>query len=335
MHKAKQAALLSVLTLPIFMPLSYADHPSTTFGANQAGPLITIPASGIGAGTWSTGLRTERINFSPLSDTVLQQAAHNAEDIHSVDSLTTHYISLAYGVSETLTLGLTIPYVNRKAIRSGELHAGHAEVHAHQDVSGMGDSTLLALYQLSPLNSTNTKFALLAGLQLPTGDDDISEAGTLLEGEFQPGSGTWHPMIGIAASRTLGLGNIDANLLYLHTREGSQHTLIGNLLNYNLAWSYRFKMETPSDDHDHSSHQHIDWDAILELNGELRAKNEAYETKSAHSGGNLIYLSPGIRVTLADKWHLYTSLSIPVLDDSNGTQADIDYRTNIGLSASF
>ncbi|PCI12432.1 MAG: hypothetical protein COB71_08975 [Thiotrichales bacterium] len=79
---------------------------------------------------------------------------------------------------------------------------------------------------------------------------------------------------------------------------------------------------------EHSSHQHIAGDTILELNGKRRAKNEAHETRSAHSGGNLIDLSPGVRITLANRWNLYTSLSIPVLDDSNGTQVDVDCRTN-------
>ncbi len=323
------------LTLPITSPAAFADHPSTAFGVNQAGPLITIPAAALPAGKWSAGLRTERLTFSPLSDTVLEQAALDDEDIHSVDSLTTHYASLAYGVTDRFTLGLTLPYISREGIRAGELHLGTPEVHAHQEADGLGDATLLGQYQLASSDPANITLGMLFGIQLSTGDDQVAEAGSLLEAEFQPGSGTWHPMIGVAASKRIGNSNLDANLLYLHSREGSQQSRIGSLLNYNIAWSHRINSETVDEGHDHNSHRHIDWDLVMELNGELRDKTEAHHHKEAHSGGNLIYLSPGARLTIADRFNLHASIGIPVLDDSHGTQADVDYRTNIGLSLSF
>ncbi len=323
------------LTLATASPTVYADHPSATFGASQAGPLITIPATALPAGKWSTALRTERLSFSPLSDTVLEQAALDNEDIHSVDSLATHYASLAYGVTDRFTLGLTIPYISREGIRAGELHDATPEVHTHQDADGLGDATLLGQYLLPPADAKNITLGLLFGVQLATGDDQVKEAGSLVDAEFQPGSGTWHPMFGLAASKRIGNSNLDANLLYLHTREGSQETRIGTLINYNLAWSYRFNTEPVEDDHNHDDHQHLTWDAIIELNGELRGKNESHHHKEDHSGGNLVYLTPGARLTISEKFSLYASIGIPVIDDSNGIQADVDYRTNIGLGVSF
>ncbi len=335
MNLLTPSACLLALTLPIAVPTAFADHPSTAFGVNQAGPLITIPAAALPSGKWSAGLRTERLTFSPLSDAVLEQAALDDEDIHSVDSLTTHYASLAYGVTDSLTLGITVPYISRKGIRAGELHLGTPEVHAHQEADGLGDATLLGQYQFASSDPSNVAIGMLFGIQLSTGDDQVKEEGSLLEAEFQPGSGTWHPMIGLTASKRIGNSNLDANLLYLHTREGSQETRIGSLLNYNIALSHRIKSETPDEGHDHNSHRHVSWDLIMELNGELRDKTEAHHHEEAHSGGNLVYLSPGVRLTIADRFNFHTSLGIPVLDDSHGTQGDVDYRTNIGLGVSF
>lgn len=335
MDKTDRIARLLGLVLPLSSLSVFADHPSAAFGTNQAGPLITISAATLPAGKWSTGFRTERVTFSPLSATVLEQAALDDEEIHSVDSLTTHYASLAYGINDQLTIGVTIPYISRTGIREGELDEGNPEVHAHQKAAGLGDATLLAQYRLKQPSDSNTQIGILLGMQLPTGDDNIEEAGVPVGGEFQPGSGTWQPMIGISASRTIGNSSLDTNLLYLHTREGSQYTRIGRLLNYNVAWSRRFSSETSGKNHDHSDHLHVRWDAVIELNGALRAKNEVRNLKEAHSGGNLIYFSPGIRLVVADRWNLHVSIGIPVLDDPNGTQADVDYRTNIGFGMSF
>lgn len=335
MNKSKYKQCLLALIFPLSSTAVLADHPSSAFGVNQAGPLITIPVAALPTGKWSAALRTEHLSLSPLSDAVLEQAALDGEDIHSVDSLTTHYVSLAFGVTERLTVGLTLPYINREGIREGELHGATPEVHAHQDVNGRGDMTLLAQYQLASPQPAETTLGVLFGVQLATGDDQVTEGSKLFEAEFQPGSGTWHPMIGLAASKRIGDSNLDANLLYLHTREGTQETRIGALINYNIAWSYRFGSNAEETDHDHNDHQHLTWDAIIELNGELRDKNESHHHKETHSGGNLVYLSPGARVTIADKLSLYASIGIPVFDDANGTQPEVDYRTNMGLSLGF
>lgn len=335
MNQKTRLRLLCCLALTVSALPASADHPSATFGAAQAGALITIPASKLDKGTWMAGFRTERIELSPLSDAILEQSALDGEAVHSVDSLVTHYAALAYGVSERLTLGLTIPYVSRDGVREGEIHTGIPEVHRHNTIEGTGDATLLSQYQLKP-GDTGTLYSVLLGVQLPTGDDEATDSGSHIEAEFQPGSGEWHPMFGISTSRPLGGGSLDANLLYLYTREGSHHTRIGSLLNYNIAWSKRFNNEQPDDtNHDHDDHTHITWDAIVELNGEWRAKNEAHHVKEQHSGGNLIYLSPGLRVSIAERLNLHASVGIPVFDNHNGKQADVDYRTNIGLSMSL
>lgn len=334
MSKIKRVALATGFILPFTSTLLLADHPTVAFGSNQAGPFTTIPASTLPAGTWSSGFRIERVSFSPLSASVLEQAALDSEDIHSVDSLATGYLSLAYGISEQLSIGVNIPRVARDGVREGELELGVPEVHKHSEISGLGDATLLGEFQLKSSRLAAIQYSVLFGVQLPTGDDEVEQEGKHIEAEFKPGSGTWHPLIGIAASRRIGAGSLDANLLYLHTRENSEHARNGALLNYNIAWSYRYSSE-PAQDHDHEEHYDLTWDTIIELNGELRGKSEAHGHKEAHSGGNLVYLSPGARLTIADTWNLNISIGIPLLNDANGTQADVDYRASIGVGVIF
>lgn len=334
MLKTNRTALVVWAILPLTPMQSLADHPSAAFSSNQAGPLITMPSSTLPAGTWSSGFRIEQLILSPLSDSVLEQAALDDNDIHSTDSLTAAYLSLAYGVTDRLTIGVNIPHVSREGVREGELEHGAPEAHEHDTIKGIGDVTLLGQYQLGKDTSTTTQFSLLLGIQLPTGDDKVEQDGRHIETEFQPGSGTWQPMIGATASRRIGGGSLDANFLYLHTQENSEHSRVGTLLNYNFSWSYRFSSDV-EESHSHDEHMHLTWDAIVELNGELRGKNEGHGGEEAHSGGNLVYLSPGVRLTLADTLNFSASIGLPILDDTNGIQPDVDYRTNIGIGLSF
>ncbi|ALP53288.1 hypothetical protein Tel_09030 [Candidatus Tenderia electrophaga] len=321
---------LSCSLAGLYCANAWGDHPSTTFGNINAGPLITIAAPPLAAGQWSLGLRLEHVEQNPLSAATLEQAALDDADIHSVDSLTTTFIGLGYGLSDRFTLGITLPYTRRSGLREGHLHGATPEVHRHNDAEGLGDMTLLGHYLLH--RSMAMDVALLAGVQLATGEDDVRDNGALLEAELQPGIGTWQPLLGVAVSRPLTQGALDANLLYRIGREGSQSFQPGDMLNYNLAWSLLLGHE---DGHPGQAAPHTDWSIVLELNGEWRDKDESAGLAAPHSGGNLIYVSPGVRAALPHQFSLFGSLSLPVLEDLNGTQSEPDYRLMVGISKGF
>ena len=43
--------------------------------------------------------------------------------------------------------------------------------------------------------------------------------------------------------------------------------------------------------------------------------------KEPNSGGNVVYLSPGIRYSL-DRWSAFASVGLPIVNEVNGVQAD-------------
>jgi len=53
-----------------------------------------------------------------------------------------------------------------------------------------------------------------------------------------------------------------------------------------------------------------------------------------NTGGTVIYLSPGVRVSV-DKWSSYVSLGIPVVNESNGIQPEPSWRIITGVSLAF
>jgi hypothetical protein len=75
-------------------------------------------------------------------------------------------------------------------------------------------------------------------------------------------------------------------------------------------------------------------DLVLELNGEWHDHQRIGGVSDPNSGGNVIYLSPGVRVSV-DKWSGFLSIGVPVVNDMNGVQAEPDWRVLTGVAVSF
>jgi len=331
MYRYRLLPLLVVFSLPGLQ--AHADHPTIAFGSEAAGPIGTIPTDPLPANTWSTGLRTEIVNFDRYSDSELAGfAAAGEEHIHSVDRLATVSASLAYGVTDDLTLSARLPYVDRQNIREGEIEDGEAEAHDHGDSSGIGDLSLLGQYRF--FERQTLAASVIAGVKAPTGKTDERDGGQKLDTEFQPGTGSWDWLFGGSVSVDAGSLGLHGNVLYNLTTEGSQDTEIGDAFFYNLGLVYGLSggHEEAHRGHDHS---HLKWDLMLELNGEYREKNDVDGENDVNTGGDVIFLSPGVRVSSSDQWSLFVSVGKSVYDDFNGRQTDVDYRLVGGLGFAF
>ena len=326
------AALVAGIASP-----AVADHPSLSVLGGPAGAVTTITALPLQHGDWSLGLRIEHLGIDAFSDAELLDLAARDEDVHSIDSLSRLSLGAAYGLTDNLTLGITLPYVSRKNIR--EAHhgtgTGPIEVEALGDAEGLGDASLYGLYRWRERSDGRQHSALVFGVKTPTGKDDVrSPEGELFEVELQPGSGSWDPFAGLAFTWLQQRSSIDASFVYRYATEGSQDTTLGDVFAYSAAYSYRV---SPASDHAHANggkqpHRHTAFDLLLELNGEWRGKDEVAGTSNANSGGNLIFLSPGLRYEFAGAWVASLSLGLPVVTDLNGFQTEPEYRVIGGIS---
>ena len=330
----KQHTLLS-MTLCGYSTLASADHPTVAFGAEDAGPISTISAMPMPAGAWGFGLRSEIINNDAFTTEQLEDfAATGLEGVHSIDRITSTSFSLSYGVSDNFSVNARLPYIKRENIRESEIEDGQPEAHTHGDSSGFGDLLVLGQYKVS--NNVKTDVSVQFGLKAPTGETDVQDKdGVRFETEFQPGSGSWDFLLGTAISKNINGFSYHANILYNKTTEGSQSTEIGDSLSYNAAITYRLGLD---DEHDHASHDHsnqeatgVTWDLLIELNGETRAKNEMSGFKDDNSGGSIVFLSPGVRVSSGTLGG-FISIGTPILENQNGKQTDIDTRIVAGIS---
>ena len=220
---------------------------------------------------------------------------------------------------------------------------GVGEVEVAGDASGLGDLRLFGQYRF--YHDAAQDLAVTAGVKTPTGTTDERETGGgLFETDHQPGSGSWDPFFGLAYNRSFGRTGFSANVLYTATTEGSQQTDLGDSFNYNLALSTRLFSAAEEEHHHHhhgdehhEHHEHLlDYlDVVLELNGDVRGRDAVMGIKDENTRGHLLYLSPGMRIGLAERWSLYASVGLPIVNDSNGIQSDPDYRVVGGISTSF
>ncbi|MFT7459591.1 MAG: hypothetical protein ACI909_002273 [Planctomycetota bacterium] len=125
----------------LFITLSYAtsvlaDHTSATFETGSAGAIVTQSGSTLPRGKWVIGLGMQFLSLDEIPDERLEQLGAAEEEVHSTASLLNLKGSIAYGVTDNLTVGLALPYVERTDVRE-----------AHHDMGG-GKLNLLAMPQV-------------------------------------------------------------------------------------------------------------------------------------------------------------------------------------------
>lgn len=337
--------LVLLMACSVFPRPAVADHPGGSFGTSTAGPIRTLTATPLGSGMKAVGLEMSYLRSNAFSDAQLERLADEHVHTHSTDALAQARLGFAYGITDRFTMGVDLPYIRRNNIREASHH--HAEgggavnrAVERGDAGGIGDANLLGTYQVVTSLEGDLSASMLFGARIPTGRTDVmGKEGELLEIGQQPGSGSWDPMLGAALSWQLDGVSVDANVLYRRATEGDRETDLGDHLLYNLALSWRLGGGTDGAEHDHHSHEHegagIDWDFVLELNGERQWEETIGGVEQADTAGNVVFLSPGIRATLPSEWSGYLSAGIPVHEDVERAHPEPDFRVIAGIGRAF
>lgn len=336
---------LAALALTLLIPfsVSHADHPGVGLGGGVAGPVTALSAVPMRQNAWGLGLRLEYQNLEKIPDRRLSELSEAHEHAHGMSSLSLVSLIGNHGITDDLTIGLSLPYLRRAGLREAEhIHGGPDTVNALGDSKGLGDLRLYAQYRFSGDSGGSRHSAAFLGIKAPTGEEhETGLGGHHGDGEFgaehQPGSGSWDGFIGLAHSRTLGVWSMHASLLYTVVAEGAQETDLGDSLSYDLAVIRRLGGEAHLHDDgvEHMHHGRVVWDAILELNGQWHEREKTAGVVEPNSGGDMIFLSPGLRATVDERWAVTLSLGMPVLSNPNGVHGEPDWRAIATIATGF
>jgi len=153
----------------------------------------------------------------------------------------------------------------------------------------------------------------------------------------------------LSLTQQIGKWSVDLNGLYSFVTEGTRHTDRGDIANYNAALSYRVPGGSGEDAGDHEGHSHshspkevaaphdhhdetaTTWDLILEANGDWRDQVRIGGVSEKNTGGNIIFLTAGTRVSLPSDWTTSLSVGIPAVNDPNGIQSEPALRMLFGI----
>lgn len=316
----------------------YAHHGGEGItGVGVAGPIITIPAYTLPKGLKYINLLNDYTNYNEFSNNKLMELDKRGEHIHSTAHLYTTSLGLGYGLTDNLTLGIRVPYVFRYGMR--DIH--DAEVGKRGNSIGIGDITFFGQYRFLKDEKHHLHAALISGLKIPSGVRRTKgRDGEIFEADEQPGSGSWDPLIGIAISKKVKGFSIDANGLYKFTTNGSQGSNLGDTATYNIAGSHRFlnngDFSFSKKNLESKLAQKISADGILELNGSWTQKpNTFHGFIDQNHGGNLVYISPGMRITYDRKWIWSASCGLPLIESLNGRAKAPSFRLVTGITRAF
>lgn len=335
-HSKKTSLALALSSaFAIYSGTVLADHGSLGFGIGTASPIITQPGVTLPSNMWAAGVITQFSSFDSASDQKLQDLKDSGNtDVHSVNTLLQPSVFAAYGLTDDLTLGLKVPYTLRSGIRSPDEDPDSKIINKQGDPSGFGDVSIFSQYRFFHSADNLNHAALTLGLKTPTGQTALTNnQGTNFETHHQPGSGSWNPSAGLSFTRVMGSFSFDTNVLYTVATKGAQGTDLGDNFGYNLALSYAFG--APARNAFFAASNNAPWTAVLELNGEWQGYQKTAGLKDPNSGGNIVFISPGVRYSGGKNWNTALSVGAPIVKDFNGYQTPPDYRITYRFVVAF
>jgi hypothetical protein len=242
----------------------------------------------------------------------------NAE--RELETHLTQQYSLYFSVSPRFSIGAFVPIAKRHSEQLnevGNLVTGNE--------FGLADVSLLLRYKALVAHDIETTsiISLAAGVKLPTGKTNGKDSeGNLLDSHVQLGTGSMDVLLGLSGFVTFQRVALIGNLLGAITSEGANGHKFGSILNYDASIRYRLYP---------SEYDESQLFATFGVYGELRGHELQDGASIASSGGNVLFLSPGVQVFPLPSISIEASYHIPIVHALNGSQLGEDYRIMAGV----
>jgi hypothetical protein len=218
-------------------------------------------------------------------------------------------------------VNLQLPYIDRSHATNGMNFDGTDDGTSH--TQSLGDVKLVATYLgLTDAHDIGVQF----GVKLPTGSHTETFNGGVMAGDaldrgLQPGTGTTDLIVGV-----FKFGSLSQNWDYfaqataqLPTNSNDDYKP-GNSLNINAGLRYLgLDNFVPQ----------------IQINSRVSAKDSGANASPDDSGGQTIYLSPGVTFAVSEKVKVYGFVQVPVYQNLNGYQLAPKYTVSIGTSFEF
>lgn len=292
-------------------------------------PALAFPINAPNARTLFGGLSLGSVRLRVTEADTLKHGTETIGD--ALDQAATTFeedVTFVYGAARDLTLGVTFPVIERR-LRFDDAAGERRTITA----DGPGDLSIVGVYRAyrRDVERGTTQLSLLGGLRLPSGATDIEDSnlprltgrpGTRLPPNLQPGSGSVDAFIGLAAFHNMDRLSFYGDVQGKLNTEGAQDLRAGNAVFYDLSADYVLLPQR-------------NLFAILELNGVSTSRAEQAGGTVRDSGGQLLFISPGIEYLPRPNLILEGSVQVPIYRDLNGRQLAPDWSVVAGLRYLF
>jgi hypothetical protein len=232
--------------------------------------------------------------------------------------------TLVYGLTEKTSMILTVPFLSK------ELDSTKGGTRTSRGDAGLGDLLLLGKHRLYTKDypSATSRFSLVAGTDLPTGQSGDADARGKLPRDLQLGSGSADPLVGGAYTWQSLDDEWDVSLTYQFNTTANKFEF-GDVLTYTVGYQRRvWPIRLPE------RGLYAQWNLVLEANGQWEQQAKSHGSRVDNSGGHLLFLSPGLQVA-TKHFVIESSVQLPVLQNLNGNQVEPDFVLVASIRATF
>lgn len=194
-----------------------------------------------------------------------------------------------------------------------------------QSISGIGDITVLAMYQLYQTHKDSTKFVHTlqagGGMKIPIGKFDQDNNGSF-NPSYQVGTGSWDYLLAteyVIKRKQFGLNTM---LNYVIKTENDKNYRFGNQFNYSGTFFYLHENDTFS------------FAPQLGFAGEVYDDNYQLGQQVNNTAGDIFLGKIGFEIA-KDKFSLGANLMLPINQNLNGGNLEANYRWSLNLNYSL
>ncbi len=248
------------------------------------------------------------------------------DEVRTVSRITT--ARAVYQPSESWSIVASLPYVGRYHEHVHNV-AGNSPELQRWNYSGVGDLDVDVSRTFKGGGESSTRYHLTAGVKAPTGMRHVEEFdGDEPEPPARPGNGAWAAIAGAGAQWSIqakmpggAYGAIPVRLSVLGhaSGRGTERYKVGAELQTNLGMSYPLTRSI---------------EMLLSGDFRVRAEDDPGDTdaEAGHTGGTAAFVSPGVRVTVAEKTAFYGIVQVPVYQRVNGINLVSDFNLYVGVT---
>lgn len=193
-----------------------------------------------------------------------------------------------------------------------------------QNISGMGDMTVLALYTIYETQKDSTVFIHRlnagGGIKIPTGKfDEVNNLGTINQ-SFQLGTGSWDYLLVseyVIKHKKLGLNTM---LNYTFKTENKKEYQYGNQFNYASTLFYLFELKNEAK-----------IAPQLGIAGEVYATNKQHGLDVPNTAGDVLFSKFGIEAG-KDRFSIGVNAMLPINQNLSNGNMEANYRWSINVN---